>query len=292
MIDKFNFYDIYGYFIPGAALLLLLWLPFGLIRGGSPPSDLGSAVIGAVVSYVVGHLLHMICTKVIPSTITANGRQRNLSDMVVDEKDKNFAKEFKTKLAELVKKKFDLDLQITAAPTEEIDRVRGDAFALARHALQHTKEVSYAEQFQGMYTLTRGLTATFAVAAVYYIGWGLSVFHYDRANSVVIVVITISLLAADNLTAFLRKGGGKALENWSAAALLLAAMAGGYLLGQHFQPTSMKATILGFCAMGALIASLRCYIAYKSFSLNFAKTIWRDFYSSIDKEQPPVNDPV
>jgi hypothetical protein len=234
----------------------------------------------------------MICTKVIPSTVAANGRQRNLSDMVVDYTDKNLAKEFKIKLADLVKKKFDLDLQIAAAPTEEIDRVRGDAFYLARHALQHTKEVSYAEQFQGMYTLARSLSAAFAVAAVYYIGWGLSVFHDGWVNSVAIVGITISLLVADNLTAFLWKGGVKALENWSAIALLLAALAGGYLLGQHFQPTSIKATILGFCAMGTLIASLRCYIAYKSFSLNFAKTIWRDFYSSIDKEQPPVNDPV
>lgn len=292
MIDKFNFYDIYGYFIPGAALLLLLWLPFGLIRGTSPPSDLGSAVIGAVVSYVVGHIMHMICTKVIPSTVTANGRQRNLSDMVVDEKDKNFAKEFKTKLADLIKKKFDLDLQIAADPTQEIDRVRGDAFALARHALQHTKEVSYAEQFQGMYTLTRGLTAAFAVAAVYYIGCCLSVFHNGWMDSVVIVVITISLLLADNLTAFLWKGGGKALENWSAGALLLAALAGGYLLGQHLHPTAIKAAILGFCAMGALLASLRCFMAYKSFSLSFAKTVWRDFYSSIDKEPPPANDPV
>lgn len=293
MIDKFNFYDIYGYFIPGAALVLLLWLPFGLIRGVSPPSDLGSAVIGAVISYVLGHLLHMICTKAIPSTITANGRQRNPSDVVVDEGDKNLAKEFKTKLADLVKKKYDgLDLQITATPTEEIDRVRGDAFALARHALQHAKEVSYAEQFQGMYTLTRSLTAAFAVAAVYYIGWGLSVFHDGLVDCVVIVVITVSLLAADNFTAWVWKGGSKRLENWSAGALLLAALAGGYLLGRRFEPTPIRAEILGFCAMGAVFASLRCYMAYKSFSLNFAKTIWRDFYSSIDKEQPPATDPV
>lgn len=292
MIDKFNFYDIYGYFIPGAALALLLWLPFGLIRGISPPSDLGSAVIGAVISYVIGHLLHMICTRVFPSTITANGRQRSLSDMVVDENDKNLAKEFKTKLAELIKNKFDLDLQIEATPTEEIDRVRGDAFYLARHALMRTKEMSYAEQFQGMYTLARSLSAAFAISAVYYMGWSLSVFHDGSVDRVVTIVITISLLAADNFTAWVWKGGGKTLENWSACALLLAALAGGYLLGRRFEPTPIKAGILGLCAMGAVLALLRCYVAYRSFSLNFAKTIWRDFYSSIDKEPPSANDAV
>lgn len=292
MIDKFNFYDIYGYFIPGAALVLLLWLPFGLIRGISPPSDLGSAVIGAVISYVIGHLLHMICTRVFPATIAANGRQRNLSDMVVDEDDKNLAKEFKTKLAELIKKKFDLDLQINATPTEEIDRVRGDAFYLARHALIRAKEMSYAEQFQGMYTLARGLSAAFAIAAVYYAGWGLSVLHEGWVDCVFIIVITISLLAADNFTAWASKGGGKRLENLSSGALLLAALAGGYLLGRRFEPTPIKAEILGLCAIGAVFAVLRCYRAYKSFSLNFAKAIWRDFYSSIDKEPPPANDAV
>ena len=82
------------------------------------------------------------------------------------------------------------------------------------------------------------------------------------------------------------------LEKWSASALLLAALAGGSLLGRHFPPSYIKAGILGLCAMGALPASLRCYMTYKSFTFSFATTVWRDFYSSINKEQPPVNDPV
>lgn len=292
MIDKFNFYDVYGYFLPGAAVILLFWLPFGLVKNSWPATDLGSAVIGIVVAYVAGHLLQMICTKVLPSTIRGGGRQRNPSDVVVDDTDTNFASEFKTALAALVKKEFGLDLHIKATPTREIDRVRGDAFNLARHALQHKKEVSYAEQFQGMYTLTRGLTAAFGVACVYYIGWALSVFHHGWVDCFAIVVITISLLAADNFTAALWKGGGKTLESWSAAMLLLAALAAGYLLGRRFQPAPMKAGILGLCAMVALLASFRCFMAYKSFSFSFARTVWRDFYSSIDKEQPPADDAV
>ena len=292
MVEKFNFYDVYGYFMPGAAVILLFWLPFGLVKNSWPATDLGSAVIGIVGAYVAGHLLQMICTKVLPSTIRSGGRQRNPSDVVVDDTDTNFASEFKAALAALVKKEFGLDLRIKATPTTEIDRVRGDAFNLSRHALQHKKEVSYAEQFQGMYTLTRGLTAGFGAGCVYYIGWALSVFHHDWVDCFVIVIITVSLLAADNFTAILWKGGGKTLESWTASMLLLAALAAGYLLGRHFQPTPIKAGIFGLCAMGALLASFRCFMAYKSFSFSFAKTVWRDFYSSIDKEQPPANDAV
>jgi hypothetical protein len=130
-------------------------------------------------------------------------------------------------------------------------------------------------------------------------------------------VIAVSLLGADNFTAMRLKAEDKTpekapnktpemlkeegrkikqlkerLENWNAGALLLSALAGGYLLGQHFPPGHIKAGILGSCAMGALLASLRCYMAYKSFTFSFATTVWRDFYSSIGKEQPPVNDPV
>jgi hypothetical protein len=292
MIDKFNFYDIYGYFLPGAAVILLLWLPFGLVHGDWPKSDLGSAVIGIIISYVAGHLLQMTCTRALPSTVTSGGRQRNPSDIVVDENDTNFGKDFKTNLAALVKKQFGLDLQVETTATEQIDRVRGDAFNLARHALQHTKEVSYAEQFQGMYTLTRGLTAGFALACVYYIGWALSIFHAGWVDVIAIGLITASLLAADNFTALLWKSGDKALERWIVWMLLLSTVCAGYLLGRHFHPTHIKAGILGVCAAGALAASFRCFMAYKSFSFSFAKTVWRDFYSSIDKEPPPANDPV
>ena len=52
MIDKFNFYDIYGYFVPGLALLAVLWLPFGLLKQGWPSADWGSALVAVVAAYL------------------------------------------------------------------------------------------------------------------------------------------------------------------------------------------------------------------------------------------------
>jgi len=33
MIERFNFFDVYGYLLPGGLLMVLTWLPFGLISG-------------------------------------------------------------------------------------------------------------------------------------------------------------------------------------------------------------------------------------------------------------------
>src|SRR5690242_14645510 len=67
MIEKFNFYDLYGYFLPGAAFLAILWLPYGLVKDAWPPSDWSSAVIVAAIAYFLGHLLQNIATNAIPS---------------------------------------------------------------------------------------------------------------------------------------------------------------------------------------------------------------------------------
>ncbi|PYT29338.1 MAG: hypothetical protein DMG57_11970 [Acidobacteria bacterium] len=67
MIEKFNFYDIYGYFLPGAAFLAVLWAPFGLVRKSWPSSDWTSAIIAAAFAYILGHLIQSVVTNAIPS---------------------------------------------------------------------------------------------------------------------------------------------------------------------------------------------------------------------------------
>ena len=45
MVEKFNFYDIYGYLLPGLVLIGLFWLPFGLILNLWPKAELSSALL-------------------------------------------------------------------------------------------------------------------------------------------------------------------------------------------------------------------------------------------------------
>lgn len=65
MLDKFNFYDLLGYLLPGATVVLTLyWL--GLVALGLPlnlpPSDFGSSVFFLGLSYLVGQLVHNIAS--------------------------------------------------------------------------------------------------------------------------------------------------------------------------------------------------------------------------------------
>ena len=294
MIDKFNFYDVYGYFLPGAAMVLLFWLPFGLVRNSWPGSDLASAFIGVALAYFVGHLLQMFCTKVLPSTITSevDGRGRFPSAMVIDKDSANLPMDFKTKLAEQVKKRFGLDLGIDK-PSEEVDKIRNAAFFQARHVLMQAKEFSYGEQFEGLYALLRALCAAFALACAHYTGWSASVFHPQWADCAIIVAILVSLLICANCSALLlrRDLGKKAVmlfERMSAGTLLVIAFGIGYAMGVSCRISPIKAAELAACAIGALIASLRSFAAYKAQCINFALTVWRDFSTLASKADPPA----
>ncbi len=68
MIDRFNFFDIYGYLLPGGLLLALLWLPFALVLGKWPPADWGSAALALALAYACGHLLRNFAEAAFSST--------------------------------------------------------------------------------------------------------------------------------------------------------------------------------------------------------------------------------
>ena len=289
MIDKFNFYDVYGYFLPGAAIVLLFWLPFGLVQGKWPDSSLGSAVIGVAVAYFIGHLLQIICTKLVPSSVGKgkDKHDRYPSDVVIDQDNESLTTELKTNLEEVVRKRFKLEIGVDKPGSKALDRVRRDAFYCARHVLVKAKEVSYGEQFEGLYTLMRGLSAAFALGAANFCGWSLSLLHGKVLDCVVIVVITVSLLAAANIN--VRKDISLSLEKWSAFLLILTSMGLGYGMGRHNEVSILKSAELALCAVLALIVCVRTYGSYKRFSFLFAVTIWRDFYASCGGEQPAAN---
>ena len=163
MTIKFNFYDIYGFALPGFLLLAVLWLPFGLIENRWPDAEFSSALVGVILAYIVGHVLQTVARLVIPSSFEAGGRIS--SSVYLDQDNKAFSGEFKKRLADQINKVFQLDVAIDAA-SGAADRVRGDAFFLCRSALIKSKTVIYPEQFEGLYALMRGLCAGFGIAVV------------------------------------------------------------------------------------------------------------------------------
>ena len=90
-----------------------------------------------------------------------------------------FSKPLKERLAKLVKDDFEIDLGIERSPARRNDqeftpigRQRQDAFFLCRGTLIREKIAAYPEQFEGMYTLMRGLATAGLLVFAYFGGMG------------------------------------------------------------------------------------------------------------------------
>jgi len=290
LIEKFNFYDIYGYFLPGAAFLAVFWIPFGLIKHRWPSNTWTDAIVFAVLAYIVGHLLQSIATNAIPSweLQTPTGSNRYPSETYLDHGDKELPEKSKTKIKDLIEAQFDLDLQVDKPGNDEIDVIRHNAFLLARQILIQGKAASYAEQSQGMYALTRGLVSVFGLAFAYWLGWSVAaVLKSHAAVNAAIVVMAVALVILANISftslrhspdpPAKRKTKKRRIERWYAFALLVALYTIGYTLGLRVAPTIKQGVLLAFLSAWAFIACLRAYGAYKSFAGQFAATVWRDY---------------
>jgi hypothetical protein len=280
VIEKFNFYDIYGYFVPGAAFIAILWLPVGLVTHSWPSSTWSGAIIAAVLAYIVGHLVQSLATNALPSWGN-NGRFP--SEMYLDNTDKELPETCKTNIQKLMKEQFGLELQADKVGDDTIDKVRHNAFLLARQILIQGKAVSYAEQFQGMYVLTRGLVSVLSLGFAYWLGFGAAAFLGTYiSTSAIVLALAILLLVLANLSVFLlRTHPGpltkRRIELGYAVVLALAFWFIGYALGVHYQVSARYGAILAFCSAWALIAAFRANGAYKSFAGQFAATVWRDY---------------
>lgn len=278
MTIKFNFYDIYGFALPGFLLFALLWLPFGLIENRWPDAEFSSALVGVILAYIAGHVLQTVAQIAIPSNFLG-GRYPSSVYLDKDDPTFTFSEEFKNRLRQQILTTFELDVLN--------EKVRRDAFFLCRSALIKSKTVVYAEQFEGLYALMRGLSAAFAIAVVYYLGWacsGLLQFgntfdsvlgswwSWQWSGLVVLVGILIAFAALVNINRFGKYA--KSVVIWS---LLLAFFAAGYHLGLSRMETSEHRGQLIAAAVLSFFTSERCYAGYKSFAQEFAKAVYRDF---------------
>jgi hypothetical protein len=285
MIERFNFYDVYGYFLPGAVFLAILWTPFGLVEGSWPSSSWNSAIITAALAYIAGHLIQSVATNAIPSweVKDRSGRNRYPSEIFLDPEDKELPLPSKNKIDELMKAQFGLELRTDVPGDKDIDTVRHNAFLFARQILIQGEAVSYAEQFQGMYALTRGLVSAFALGLAYWLGWAAPAVIGNRFLAyVVILLISVAMLALINIPMVWLPKISDSLKKYKvelgyASLLFVAFLAIGCALGLGYSPTPRQSALLTIIAGWALVACPRVYGAYKFFARRFASTVWRDY---------------
>ncbi|HMG86744.1 MAG TPA: hypothetical protein VK574_13520 [Terracidiphilus sp.] len=199
MVEKFNFYDIYGYLIPGLVLIGLAWIPMGLLWGQWPKQEIASAILLLLLAYLLGHLIQGLSYDILPSSMTdSEGHQRYPSNVLLDATDTSLDQETKKRIRSLSTKHFDINLDAQGG-----DLRRAAVFFQARSALlkqKGDKGAAYWEQFEGLYAMTRNVSLAMGIGAFYMWGWALALAgHFDRfyvlESRFALALVVLSLIA-------------------------------------------------------------------------------------------------
>ncbi len=208
MKERFNFYDVYGYLLPGGLMLALLWLPFGLLLRKWPPADWGSAILAVGLAYIAGHLLHALSEAAFPSKFKdKKGNRRHPSDLLVDKDGEKVLHsryhlgDLKYHLAEQIYDQFKIQIDVDSPWTKDLRTRRSVAFFKCRSYLIKKKAAAYMEQQQGMYALMRGAGAAFVFACALYTGVAIGVWLNASVSTKWLFVTLFIILVFTLLTA-------------------------------------------------------------------------------------------
>jgi len=283
VIERFNFYDVYGYLLPGLAVLGLAWLPFGVISHSWPQNELLSAVVVLAFGYVLGHLLQNVATNAVPSTFRDNQRrQRRPSDLLLDKADTYFTDGIKQQIREKARAQFSVDLSVGADGDEQLSRSRNHVFLMARQMLIREQLVAYAEQFEGLYAMMRGLAIACLLGACYLFCWALAIFKYRCGWWLAALLLAMSLMLL-GITGMLRNRRSLedpkryTIDKITLAGAAVAAGSAAYLLGFHRITDTSYSKVFSLLGVICLLLILRFYLAYRAFAFEFARVIWRHF---------------
>ena len=288
MIERFNFYDVYGNFLPGLAFLALIWLPIGITRQFWPGKEITSAIAVLAFAYIVGHILQTVVQNALPSRgKDSKGRRRYPSDYFLDSDDDTFSIEFRQGLDSRIQSRFHINLKVSApildSELKEVSKARQDAFRMARNTLLKSDADSYGQQFQGLYALMRGLAGSFWMGSAYIVGWSISSFQIPCPYTV--AALGWSGLAVAIIVAFVLVFGNPEsktrmiLDRITFASVLVALFVAAVKLAANFNVSKIQSLAFVLIAAACVWGGARCFSAYKHFADEFARTTWNDFLS-------------
>ncbi len=215
MTSRFNFFDVYGYLIPGTWLLLGLSAPLFLVMRPDIDASLGSATLALtclfVLAYVSGLLMKTLTHRALPSWSHVRGatkRPEVPSNYLFDPRlarANTFSPDFSAAIEKAVAERVPFCTpasRLTDFKTPGSDGTRRDVFRMARAAIIRSNRPSYVEQFQGLYEMYRGLCMASSAVALYLSGWTIGATVHEAklgsswADRDVSVLVTQVLVAA------------------------------------------------------------------------------------------------
>lgn len=305
MIERFNFYDVYGYLIPGIVLVLCVGLPFLLSDRLPELNEWSVLLVGVVVAYLAGHIIQTMATTAMPSSRDPERRAwQYYSATILNPESSDLSATTKDRLQESVESWFGLNLAIGRPSDETIGADRQDAFLLARRVVNAAS--NYSEQFEGIYVMMRGITVALWLGVALTIGWALASRLTDRNVVLPLLFGSLAAVLARSIEQLIGKKPAKqsaATDNargtltvayWREhildmtdrdrraasiaciAALWWSLLAAGLLLGPKEMTPNQTAGYLAI-ALAYSIASLRFWNSYYYFAQQFARSVWLHF---------------
>jgi len=284
IVDRFNFYDVYGYLIPGLTFITLLWLPFGIVTGKPPDDKLASLVVVLLLAYVIGHFLQAMATNAFSSQTERNsaGKPAFPSVVLLDKSNTRMGHDLKRRVHNIVQSWFSINVAADEDSDEDIAQRRQDAYFICRPVVNAGK--SYAEQFQGLYSMMRGLSLALLLAVSYDFGWALAVFRDPKIAFALQVlggecVLALAVLASNAAGAFTVRLTGDTLtrsvrDRYSLGVIALLLLCVGYLVGSRMTVYYETAAMLAVLGTVLFAIAMRFFAQYKSFTVEHAKSVW------------------
>jgi len=274
MTDRFNFYDIYGYLLPGLMLGALVGLPFWLILGKGPPGELASAALALVLGYVLGHLMQLLAKVHLPEGDMP-------SETLLRPGDPRLSGESKMRLQAQIQERLKLPLDLAAFDRKLV----GEAFFLCRQELLHTGRATYAEQFQGLYAMMRGFVLAFGAGALFFAGLLVGAvcpwMSWFRLFGLALLVwaLLASLRKGNKLPGPQRLWGERIAAMTS--VLWLGAQAAWWTINYdrthyHYVPLNIPGAATAG-AVGCVLLAVHCWKGYRQYQGEFALAVYRGF---------------
>jgi hypothetical protein len=162
LFERFNFYDVYAYLLPGAVLIGLVLVPGMIVEGALPEMNVGIVLASAVLAYVLGHLVHPVAKGLFGAGPEA---QKFLAD------DSKLSGVWaRQKVRKILSERFGLDVSAK-------DPAR-DAFHICRAVVAQAHAARSLEQWQGLYAAMRNCAAAFVLSASCGLGCTLSLLAW------------------------------------------------------------------------------------------------------------------
>ncbi|SRR5213594_579762 len=212
------------------------------------------------------------------------GLDRLYSAIYLDRNDATLSAEVKSRVVSRVKSEFGMDVDDgDSKDAAARDRRRRDAFLLCRRALIQDKMASYAEQFEGLYALMRGLSAACVLGAINHAGWASSRAFPARAETALQLIIFLGLFLLLFFGVIVRETPMPFYVIVGLSFALGAVSGLKYAVGGQITPP-MSATLFGITLFLFFVAR-EMFMGERRFAGLFAATVYRDFCA---RPSPPT----